>query len=69
MPIYEFECEFGHRTELFMKFSDFRESIICRQCQKVNCTHQVKAALIPSKTSPPKFVKGSGGFYSPTTPE
>jgi len=29
----------------------------------------VKAALIPSKTSPPKFVKGSGGFYSPTTPE
>jgi putative FmdB family regulatory protein len=69
MPLYEFECSNGHRTEQMRSLSEFVESITCPECQKKNCTSRRRAVLIPSNTGAPRLVKGVGGFYSPTTPE
>jgi putative FmdB family regulatory protein len=73
MPIYEYQCKNGHRVEVVAPISDFKEEIVCRQCAQRNRTEvvngrgrTVRAILVPSHTAPPKFKRGSGGFYKPT---
>ena len=70
MSLHVYECPRGHVTEILEGINEERLAGMC-------CTHIIgnrccferlylSAAVM---TAPPKFVKGSGGFYSPTTPE
>lgn len=34
MPLYEFECENGHRSERFYRISDKPEWLLCDECGK-----------------------------------
>lgn len=73
MPIYEYQCKNGHRTELVLSISEFMEEIICRNCARHNRTEVVngrgqtcRARLVPSLPGAPKFkAGGAGGFYKP----
>ena len=67
MPAYEFECSRGHVTEQIRSLSEFTERIVCPIClaKKPRDGRLRLAVLKMSKTAPPKFVKGSGGFYAP----
>jgi putative FmdB family regulatory protein len=64
MPIYEYVCKSGHRTELILSIKEeLPESTRCRKCKK-------KAPLVPSMTCAPILKAGGvGGFYKPTRPE
>ena len=72
MPVYEYECKNGHRTTLVLHISEFKESTLCTQCRIAQSEGvlpktkvPVKAKLVPSRTGPPKFKRGIGGFYKP----
>ena len=72
MPLYEFQCERGHVTEQIRSLSEFTERIVCPECTRTKRGRKVSlrmATLKMSQTAPPKFVKGSGGFYAPTSTE
>ena len=34
MPLYEFECKAGHRTDIFMSVSGAKRTVRCEQCGK-----------------------------------
>lgn len=74
MPIYEYLCEEGHRTEEVRSLSEFTEVIACPECRKQKIAAKTdgrvrKAKLVPSMTGTPILKAGRGGFYKPTRPE
>lgn len=77
MPLYEYLCPLGHRTERIASIAAIGEplpSIACPKCpppivrrgRRANTVNPVRAELVPSLTGKPKFKKGVGGFYAPT---
>lgn len=71
MPLYEYECPKGHRTERVASLATPGEPvdwIYCPECKKVRKPHRKMelARLVPSLTGPPRFkAGGAGGFYKP----
>ncbi len=77
MPLYEYICSRGHRTERIASIAATDEpllSIACPKCpsptvrrgRRAGTVQLVRAVLVPSLTGKPKFKKGCGGFYAPT---
>lgn len=70
MPLYEYECRNGHRSERILHISEFVEEIVCDECRKAFKKNkkysESLARLVVSRTGPPVLKKGIGGFYSPT---
>lgn len=75
MPLYEYECKNGHRTERVASVTtpgEPLETIPCPKCpppvvrrgRRANTVKPVRAELVPSLTGAPKFKAGGvGGFY------
>lgn len=59
MPLYEYECPNGHRTEKFLSLAEADKRIKCPQCGK-------RTERVFSRTGAPILKEGVGGFYSPT---
>lgn len=59
MPVYEYKCPKRHTFERIVSISKFAEKAPCPKCG-------ADALLKPSRTAPPKFVRGVGGFHKPT---
>jgi hypothetical protein len=67
MPLLEFKCDKGHITERAVALRSpeaKKEEICCPACLKEGKVES--AFLIFSRTAPPVFVEGCGGFYKPT---
>jgi hypothetical protein len=67
MPLYEYECPKGHRSERIAAVTTPGEpldKVPCPTCAKRK--KAIDAELVPSQTGKPKFKRGIGGFYSPT---
>lgn len=62
MPMYEFQCSSGHRTEKFLSVSESDKAIKCPDCGK-------RAKRAVSLTGAPILKPGVGGFYKPSLGE
>lgn len=70
MPVYEFVCNHGHRSERILHFSEYVETIVCDACRKRFAKNrnysESLARLVISRTAKPILKRGVGGFYSPS---
>lgn len=67
MPVYEYECENGHKFERYAAITAKNEPLAkvgCPTCSGKN-GKIVKANLITSLPGKPRLVTGVGGFYKP----
>ena len=78
MPVYEYECKQGHRTErvVFLSAGGGNEPLEKCKCEARVLFHENQedtrvvtcgktARLVPSRTGKPILKAGIGGFYSP----
>ena len=68
MALHVYECSQGHKVEILEEIWRDNSGLLCDTQLHNGCTRRLLLSAAVA-TAPPKFVKGSGGFYAPTTPE
>lgn len=62
MPVYEYECSYGHRSERVVQMSQIKNEPVA----KMKCLFcRLMATLVPSRTGTPILKAGIGGFFKP----
>lgn len=71
MPIHVYECGRGHKQERIETIHEDATGQRCNKldysgCAVITCKARLKLSAAVS-TAPPKFKRGVGGFYKPTS--
>jgi len=67
MPLYEYACSKGHKTErVVISINAPGEPLPRIPCEHKRCKEA--AELMPSQTGTPILKRGIGGFYKPNAP-
>ena len=66
MPVYEYVCPKGHKSERVVIKVSAEEPLKTTPCTVGKCRSQfVIAELVPSQTGTPILKAGIGGFFKP----
>ena len=68
MPLHVYECPKGHTVEILESINDDATGLLCGTQLHNGCKKCLTLSAAVT-TAPPKFRKGVGGFYAPTTSE
>ena len=66
MPYHLYECPKGHSIEILEEIWRDNTGLLCGTQLHNGCAERLYLSAAV-KTAPPKFRKGVGGFYAPTS--